>query len=165
VTAPAGRDASGEDLRVVQTDPAAQPGADLLAAMEAELNDLYGRHGWGPVPGFDAQEAQPPHGAFLVIYEGEQAIGCGAVRRLGPALAEIKRMYVVPAARSRGHARRLLIALEDAARDAGFERVRLDTGTDQPHARALYESAGYAAIPDYNGNPYASYWFEKGLAG
>jgi GNAT superfamily N-acetyltransferase len=163
VTGAAASGESGEDLRVVQADPAAAPGADLLAAMEAELNDLYGRHGWGPVPGFDAAEARPPAGAFLVIYAGAQAIACGAVRRLDEDLAEIKRMYVLPAARSRGHARRLLIALEDAARRAGYERVRLDTGTDQPHARRLYESAGYAAIPDYNGNPYAAFWFEKRL--
>jgi len=41
--------------------------------------------------------------------------------------------------------------------------VRLDTGAEQPHARALYESAGYRSMPDYNANAYASYWFEKAL--
>ena len=61
-------------------------------------------------------------------------------------------------------ARALLAALEDAARDLGYARVRLDTGPRQPHARALYESAGYAEIPDYNDNPAASYWAEKRLA-
>ncbi|MEA2272469.1 MAG: hypothetical protein QOI98_1177, partial [Solirubrobacteraceae bacterium] len=75
----------------------------------------------------------------------------------------IKRMYVLPEARSRGHARRLLVALEDAARALGYARVRLDTGREQPHAQALYESAGYRTIPDYNDNPYASYWGEKDL--
>ena len=72
-------------------------------------------------------------------------------------------MYVVPEARSRGHARRLLYALEDAARELGYVRVRLDTGPLQPHARALYESEGYREIPDYNDNPYASFWGEKEL--
>jgi GNAT superfamily N-acetyltransferase len=72
-------------------------------------------------------------------------------------------MYVVPEARGRGLARRLLEALEDAARATGHRVARLDTGARQPHARALYESAGYRAIGDYNGNPYAVFWGEKAL--
>ena len=83
--------------------------------------------------------------------------------RLGDGLAEIKRMFVVPDGRSRGHARRLLRGLEDAARRLGYSRVRLDTGPKQPHAKALYESAGYVEIPDYNANPKATYWAEKPL--
>ena len=45
----------------------------------------------------------------------------------------------------------------------GHTWLRLDTGAQQPGARALYEAAGYAAIPDYNGNPFASFWGEKSL--
>ena len=41
--------------------------------------------------------------------------------------------------------------------------MRLDTGASQPHAQALYESAGYRAVPDYNDNPYAAYHGEKAL--
>ena len=85
----------------------------------------------------------------------------GALKRLGRDEAEIKRMYVVPAARGRGLARGLLAAMEDAARDLGYERVRLDTGATQPHAKALYRSAGYRDIPDYNDNPYGAYRGEK----
>ena len=66
-------------------------------------------------------------------------------------------------ARSRGLARVLLGALEDAARDLGYARVRLDTGPRQPHAKALYESTGYHAVEPYNDNPFASYWGEKEL--
>jgi GNAT superfamily N-acetyltransferase len=72
-------------------------------------------------------------------------------------------MYVVPEARGRGAARELLGALEDAARALGYARVRLDSGPGQPHARTLYESAGYQEIADYNGNPFAAYWAEKTL--
>ncbi len=72
-------------------------------------------------------------------------------------------MYVAPAGRSQGVARALLGALEDAARERGYARVRLDTGPRQPHARTLYLSAGYHEIPDYNQNPAASFWGEKDL--
>jgi GNAT superfamily N-acetyltransferase len=57
----------------------------------------------------------------------------------------------------------LLVALEDAARELGYARVRLDTGPKQPHAERLYRRAGYREIPDYNGNVVARHWFEKGL--
>jgi GNAT superfamily N-acetyltransferase len=72
-------------------------------------------------------------------------------------------MYVAPQARGQGVARVLLTALEDAARELGYAKVRLDTGPEQPHARRLYESAGYVEIADYNGNPHAGYWAEKPL--
>jgi GNAT superfamily N-acetyltransferase len=73
-------------------------------------------------------------------------------------------MYVVPDARGRGLGRALLEALEDTARDLGYDRVRLDTGDKQPNAEALYRSAGYRPIGNYNANQYASFWGEKELA-
>jgi GNAT superfamily N-acetyltransferase len=142
------------------------PASDLLAAMIDELHATYGGRIDAPgSPTATPAEMGPPHGTFLVGFEGGEPVCGGGVKRLGDGLAEIKRMYVVPHARSRGLARALLAALEAAARDLGYERVRLDTGARQPHARALYEAEGYRSIPDYNGNPYAAFWAEKRLAG
>jgi GNAT superfamily N-acetyltransferase len=128
-----------------------------------ELDDVYGGFHQGVGPTATPEEMSPPGGAFVVVYADDKAVAGGGVKRLDDETAEIKRMYVMPEARSRGHARRLLYALEDAARELGYRRVRLDTGRLQPHARALYESEGYRSIPDYNDNPYASFWGEKEL--
>ena len=87
-----------------------------------------------------------------------------AIKRLDERACEIKRMYVVPEARGRGVGRVLLAALEELARDLGYPVARLDTGAEQPGAQRMYERAGYAPVPDYNGNPYASFWGEKRLA-
>src|SRR5204863_9095884 len=115
-------------------------------------------------PSATPTDFSPPGGACLVGFGDDGTAACvGGVKRLDDQTAEIKRMYVLPEARGRGAARALLGALEDAARDLGYTRVRLDTGRDQPHARALYESTGYREIPDYNGNPYATYWAEREL--
>ena len=76
-------------------------------------------------------------------------------------VAEIKRMYVAPAARRQGLGRRLLEELEEKARELGYVRIRLDTGNRQPHAQAMYERAGYHPIENYNGNSMASFWGEK----
>jgi ribosomal protein S18 acetylase RimI-like enzyme len=72
-------------------------------------------------------------------------------------------MFVRPAARGRGHGRRVLDALEEAAGELGYRRLRLDTAQSLTTATALYRSAGYRDIPDYNGNSYASFWGEKEL--
>lgn len=60
-------------------------------------------------------------------------------------------------------ARALINQLEQLARDAGYDTVRLDTGGKQPASVALFTSSGYQPIADYNGNPVAAYWFEKRL--
>ena len=133
----------------------------LVSAMTAEMMGLYGMSEM-PTPAAP-DELGPPDGAFVVIYEDGEPVAGGGLKRLSAEAVEIKRMYVMPEARSRGHARRLLAALEDAARELGYEIARLDTGPQQPHARALYESAGYRSIPSYNGNEVASYWGEKAL--
>jgi uncharacterized protein (DUF952 family)/GNAT superfamily N-acetyltransferase len=151
-------------LALVPLHSGSSPGADLVRAMVDELVPLYGR-----IDGSDAPTASPddmwrPAGVYLVGWDDRGAVVCGGgIKRLDDATAEIKRMFVVPGARGRGHARRLLRGLESAARDLGYERVRLDTGAKQPHALALYPAAGYVEIPDYNGNPHASYWGEKRL--
>ena len=79
---------------------------------------------------------------------GRAGVGCGGWRAHGTD-AEIKRMYVTPAARGRGLARRLLAELERTARAAGHRRVILETGSKQPEAVGLYRSSGYTEIPAY----------------
>jgi GNAT superfamily N-acetyltransferase len=113
----------------------------------------------------EVHEMEPPGGAFLLLSEAAELVACGGLRTLDAALrlGEVKRMYVVPDARRRGHARRLLSALEDEARAIGLTRVRLDTNAQQPEALLLYEACGYAEIADYNGSPTATHWFEKRL--
>jgi GNAT superfamily N-acetyltransferase len=143
-------------------EPASSPAARaLLAAMEEEMLALYSMPGM-PTSASSA-ELEPPTGAYVVGWEDGRPVAGGGLKRLEPEVAEIKRMYVVPDARGRGIARGLLAAIEDTARELGYARVQLDTGASQPHARALYESAGYRDRPDYNDNPYAAYWGEKVL--
>ena len=77
--------------------------------------------------------------------------------------AEIKRIYVAPTPAAPASRARFLRRLEEAARDAGYQLVRLDTGAKQPASVALFSSSGYEPIADYNGNPVAAYWFEKRL--
>ena len=154
------------DLSALETRavPAGEsPASDLLEAMVAELEPLYGRIDVPHAPSATPQDFRPPGGAFLVLYDGARAMACGGVKRLDEEACEIKRMYVVPDARGQGVARALLAALEDEARRLGYAIARLDTGPHQPHAQRLYERSGYRPIGNFNANPFASFWGEKRL--
>ena len=145
-------------------DAGRPPASDLLEAMVVDLIPLYGRIDGSDAPRGLPEDFSPPGGVFLVGFDDDGTPVCGGgVKRLADDLGEIKRMYVVPPARGRGLARELLVGLEDAARQLGYRRVRLDTGPKQPHAERMYRTAGYVEIPDYNGNPHASFWGEKHL--
>jgi GNAT superfamily N-acetyltransferase len=152
------------DLRFEQTDPEVLPASQLLAEMRVELNDVYDSFNRLDNPPLVPDELRGPDGAYLVGYEDAEAVAGGGLRRLDDGVAEIKRMFVRPAARSRGVARALLEALEQTARELGYERIRLDTGPKQVHGLALYRSAGYVDVPPYNDNPFACFWGEKVLS-
>ena len=118
----------------------------LVAEVQQEYVRRYGGHDETPV---DPAEFAPPQGTFLVAHVGATAIGCAGLRRHGDDTVEVKRMFVRTEHRRRGHARRLLAALEDPAREQGFRRVVLETGMAQPEAIALYTSAGYLPIEGF----------------
>lgn len=110
------------------------------------------------------EELTPPAGYFVIALLEDEPVGCGAIK-LADGVGEIKRMWVASPARGLGIARRMLAALEQIARDAGAQRVQLDSHRTLTEALALYRSAGYAEIPAFNDNPYAHYWFGKRLTG
>jgi ribosomal protein S18 acetylase RimI-like enzyme len=77
-------------------------------------------------------------------------VAIGGVRDLDTDVAEIKSMYVAPAARGRGLGRRLLERLETIAVADGCRAVRLDTAAHLTAAIALYRGRGYREIPADN---------------
>jgi putative acetyltransferase len=102
-------------------------------------------------------EYAPPRGAlFLASVDGEVA-GCCALRPLDtadyPNAAEMKRLYVRKPFRNFGLGRQLAEATLDAAREAGYATVLLDTLDEMETARALYEELGFQEIPPYYHNP------------
>ena len=150
-------------LRYERWDPEEPPASELLAEMSVELNDVYESFSRLDNPALSPSELRPPGGAYLVGFAGDDAVAGGGLRRLTDEVAEIKRMYVRPQARSRGVARALLVALEEAAVSLGYAAARLDTGPKQAHGLALYRSAGYVDVEPYNDNPFACFWGEKRL--
>lgn len=112
----------------------------LIGELDVELSESYPpeqRHGLSLDRVF-----QPGVSFFVARLDGEP-VGCGGVSFEG-GLAEVKRMYVRPAARARGVARAILARLEDEARRRGADRLALETGDAQHAAVRFYERAGFA---------------------
>lgn len=96
----------------------------------------------------DIATLQKPDIAFFVAREAGQLLGFGAVADRSD-YAEIKRMYLAPAARGRKLGRRILDVLEAHGIGRGLRCFRLETGIHQPEAIGLYRSAGYRDIAPF----------------
>lgn len=117
----------------------------LIDEGQQDEAERYGNADETPV---DPDEFVPPKGVFMVGYADGVPVACGGWRSHGGD-AELKRMYVVPAARGNGFARMILTELEQNALRAGHQRMILETGKKQPEAIALYRSMGYVYIPNF----------------
>lgn len=124
--------------------------------------------------GFEAEMASlpgkyaPPRGALFVAWDGGAPVGIVAVRALPEdslvptdpgersAIAELKRMYVDPAARGRGIGRLLGEAAVEFARRAGYRAIWLDSEPDFAAALAVYRALGFGPIERYNRDPQES---------
>jgi len=129
----------------VKVEPAFWDDVDvqrLAADQQAEVRARYDGKG---------EPGTPPSASDISVVlvardDDGTALGCGALRVLGDGVAEVKRMYVAPAARGRGVAKAVLAGLEQVARERGWTTLRLETGPRQPEAIGLYSQAGYRPI-------------------
>lgn len=135
----------------------------LIEELESHLASLYpqeSRHG------YSVEKLLRNGVAFFVIRdESGTPAGCGGIQLFGTEYGELKRMYVRPAFRGRGFARRVLDRLAAHARDHGVRVLRLETGIHQHAAIRLYEAYGFQDIPpfgDYRPDP-LSRFFEMRL--
>jgi ribosomal protein S18 acetylase RimI-like enzyme len=117
--------------------------------------------------GFDQELAHfethygPPDGCFLVH---EAGLGCVGLRKFAEGVGEMKRLYVVPAARGKGVGEALARRIIEEARGRGYRRLVLDTLPEMKAAQALYRELGFREIPSYRHNPVSgTLYFELAL--
>jgi ribosomal protein S18 acetylase RimI-like enzyme len=111
-------------------------------------------------------EYSAPTGAFLIARQQGAPLGCAGVRRFAEGDGEIKRLYVVPAARGRGIGLRLARQIVAEGRRLGYARLLLDTLPAMHEAQGLYASLGFKPTAAYRFNPVpGAAYFELSLRG
>jgi putative acetyltransferase len=136
----------------------------LIAALDEHLASRYSadqRFG----PNLRPEQVASGLGTFVIARAGGRAVGCGAIRRLDEATAEVKRMYVEPELRGQGIAKEILDHLEAEARSIGMSRLVLETGIYQAEAIGLYRRMGFNPVRcwgEYEG-VLTSVCFEKSI--
>ena len=86
---------------------------------------------------------------FIILYQDDLPVGCGALKEYELGIAEVKRMFVKPEYRGKGWASLILKELELWAAELSFQKCILETGIRQPDAIRLYKKNGYHLIPNY----------------
>lgn len=131
--------------------PTSAVASDLIRDLSAELARQYpDSHGGDGAGAFKPQDVMIDRAAFVVAWDGDTPVGCGALRPMDDeTVAEVKRMYVRPGMRGKGISRLILLALEEHGRGFSYRALRLETGARQIEAIGLYQSAGYQPIPCY----------------
>lgn len=153
---------------MITIDPCDPRQPDARYCIRGYFAELAARFegGFDPAATLSATESEltPPAGLLLVATLHDKPVGCGALKFHPGAPADLKRMWVAPAARGLGLGRRLLAELEARALAGGAAVVRLETNAALTEAIAMYRSAGYREVPAFNDEPYAHHWFEKRLS-
>ena len=106
-----------------------------------ELNNIPGKY--GVLVG----------GCLLLAKDGQQIIGCVAIRRIDEHICEMKRLYVRPEWKGQGIGKRLAMTIIEEAKICGYRFLRLDTLSTMKAAISLYESLGFYQIGPYIFNP------------
>jgi len=134
------------EIDIAPEDPRQPEVRRLIALSDAWMQALYPSESNHLV---DVDVLAGPDTVFLVARRNGEAIGSIALRIIAPDHAEMKRMFVRADARRCRLGRRLLAALEDAARRHNVARISLETGIRQPEAIGLYRASGYRECPPF----------------
>lgn len=140
----------GEPVEVASADPSSPDAIELMEELSVALAQITGDSGKAS---FDPADVGDPATACFAIARDDdgRAIGCGAFRPLTQqsGVAELKRMYARPGARTGGVGRAVLAYLEAQAVARGYEALWLETRLVNRRAVAFYERYGYARIPNF----------------
>ena len=95
------------------------------------------------------------NGLFLVLVDSDIVVGTGAIRQLSHEICELKRMWFLKAYRGQGLGQKMIQILFDFARQAGYQKVRLDLANQERQIQAMrfYKKLDFYPIERYNNSP------------
>ena len=127
--------------------------AEIHALLDEHLQDMHALSPPESVHALDLDKLRQPSITFWTAWDGPVLLGCGALKEIDPAHAEVKSMRTPTALRRRGAGRALLAHIVEVARSRGYRRLSLETGSQpafQP-AQQLYASFGFTVCGPFEG--------------
>jgi putative acetyltransferase len=139
------------DFTIRHADLTSNEIAELLADHLREMNQHSPPES---VHALDLEKLKQPGITFWSIWNGDELVGCGALKELDATHAEIKSMRTDPKYRGQGAGKMMLRHILDEARLRGYQRLSLETGSMAAFepARRLYASHGFIQC-----EPFADY--------
>lgn len=131
---------------------------EVVAFLEAHVAQLRAMSPPESSHALDLAGLQVPEVRFWTAYDGDELVGCVALKRLDPVAerhAELKSMRTAPHRTGEGIGGLLVTHVLDHARATGLQRISLETGSEDffAPARRLYARHGFVECP-----PFGSYW-------
>ena len=133
-------------------------GSEIAELLAEHLSDMHEHSPPESVHALDIDELRSEEITFWSIWTGGDLVGCGALKELEPAHAEIKSMRTKRSFRGKGAGKAMLRHILEEGRRRGYSRLSLETGSMAAFepARRLYESHGFK----YCG-PFAAYELDQ----
>ncbi len=137
-------------------------GPEITGLLERHLENMHAITPAGSVHALDINRLKEPGITFWSAWHGDELLGCAALKELDGSHGEIKSMRTVEAHRGKGVASQLLEHLIGVARQRGYGRLSLETGSTSAFeaARSLYGRYGFAAtgpFADYSDDPHSAF--------
>ena len=135
-------------------------GPEVHGLLQEHLRNMMLHSPPESVHALDIEGLRQPDVTFWTAWEGSELLGCGALKELDAGHAEIKSMRTAEAHTRKGVARNLLAHMIDEARDRGYTRLSLETGSMQAFepAHKLYGDFGFTycePFADYAEDPHS----------
>jgi putative acetyltransferase len=128
-------------------------GPEIIALLEEHLRRMQATSPPESCHALDLSGLKKPEITFWTVWEDSQLAGCGAIKEIDPTHAEIKSMRTADAFLRRGVASLLLEHIFNVAKNRGYKRLSLETGSMKEFdaARSLYSKYGFAECGPFEG--------------
>ena len=135
----------------IELDDLSRP--EVHALLREHLSNMYELSPADNVHALDLTKLRASDITFWTVWESGELLGCGALKELSPAHGEIKSMRTPAKLRRRGAGRALLAHIIATARERGYARLSLETGSHPAFgvAQALYRSFGFECSAPFAG--------------
>lgn len=149
----------GDPVKIIRDNLA---GADIQALLAAHLRGMHDHSPPESVHALDLTGLRAPDITFWSAWDEGTLVGCGALKEFDPDHGEIKSMRTAEKYLGKGVASALVEHIIGVARERGYTRLSLETGSGPAFepAHALYRKHGFAfcrPFGDYTNDPFSRF--------